>query len=272
MQVINEFQNTPALASRYQFWMFLYPTGKPIPTSAAHLRESLARARDALDPNHVDASLDGMVLVGHSMGGILAKMMTQDTGLTLWNSAITVPHDQFKAPPEMQKTLDDLLIFRPLPCVHRVVFIATPHRGSPIADSGFGQAMADMVRRPAELDKRLAMIEELNGPDVMSPELRGRALNAISNLRTDSPILAALNRIPIQSDVPYHSIIPLIGGNSETDGVVEYKSSHLDGATSERIVPGTHLSQQDPDVIRELDRLLREHIEASDSSVTTARK
>jgi triacylglycerol esterase/lipase EstA (alpha/beta hydrolase family) len=270
VQVINEFQNIHALATRYQFWMFLYPTGKPIPGSAASLRESLARARDTLDPNHADASLDRMVLVGHSMGGILSKMMVQDTKLTLWNSAITVPHDQFKAPAEFQTTLDDLLIFGPLAFVRRVVFIATPHRGSPIADSGFGQAMADMVRRPAEQNERLALIEALNGPDVISPEMRGRALNAISNLRTDSPILAALNRIPIQPNVPYHTIIPLIGGNSDTDGVVEYKSSHLDGARSERIVVGTHLSQQDPDVIRELERILREHLETTDSTVAAA--
>ena len=93
-----------------------------------------------------------------------------------------------------------------------MVFIATPHRGSPIADSPFGQVVSDLVRRPAQLDARIAEIEALNGPDVISPELRGHALNAISNLRTDSPILAALDRIPIDRGVPYHSIIPLIGG------------------------------------------------------------
>ncbi len=79
------------------------------------------------------------------------------------------------------------------------------------------------------MDARIAQIEALNGPDVISPEMRGRALNAINNLRTDSPILAALDRIPIQPGVKYHSIIPLIGGTTDTDGVVEYRSSHLDG-------------------------------------------
>jgi pimeloyl-ACP methyl ester carboxylesterase len=259
LQTINEFRNAPELALRYQFWVFLYPTGKPIPTSAARLREALARARDTFDPDESDRAFDRMVLVGHSMGGLLSKMMVQDSNLMLWDAAITVPRDEFKAPPELQKTLDDVLIYRRRRFVSRVVFIATPHRGSPIADSRFGQVVSDLVRRPAQLDARIAELEALNGPDVISPELRGHALNAISNLRTDSPILAALNRIPIDPSVSYHSIIPLIGASTDTDGVVEYSSSHLEGATSELIVSGTHFSQQDPDVIRELDRILRLH-------------
>jgi pimeloyl-ACP methyl ester carboxylesterase len=263
VQVINELQNTPELATRYQFWMFLYPTGTPIPGSAARLREAIVKARDTLDPAHADPALEHIVMVGHSMGGILSKMMAQDSGLTLWDAAITVPRDQFKATPEVQKSLDNVMIFRRLSFVTRLVFIATPHRGSPIANSQFGRAIASMVRRPSSLVARIAEIEALNGPDVISPEMRDQPLNAIDNLRTDSPILTALDRIPIQPDVRYHSIIPLIGGTSDTDGVVEYRSSHLDGAMSERIFAGTHLSQQDPAVIVELNRILREHLAAT---------
>jgi pimeloyl-ACP methyl ester carboxylesterase len=268
VQVINELQNNPALAMRYQFWMFLYPTGTPIPGSAARLREAIVNARDTLDPTHVDPALSQMILVGHSMGGILSKMMAQDSRLTLWNAVITVPRDQFKAPPDLQKGLDSVLIFQALPCVSRLVFIATPHRGSPIANSEFGRAVASMVRLPDKLDARIAEIETLNGPDVISPEMRGQPINAIDNLRTDSPILAALDRIPIQPDVKFHSIIPLIGGTADTDGVVEYRSSHLDGAVSEQVVAGSHLSQQDPAVIRELERILREHLAATTIAVT----
>ena len=273
VQTINELQNTPGIASRYQFWMFIYPTGMPIPGSASRLRQGLAKARDTLDPGHGDPALDRMVVVGHSMGGLLAKMMVQDSRWTLWDATITVPHDQFKATPQMEASLDSVLTYRPLPFVNRVVFIATPHRGSPVADSRFGQFISSMVRRPAELDERIAQIEALNGPDVISPELRGRALNAINNLRTDSAILAALDRIPIQPSVRFHSIIPLIGGTADTDGVVEYRSSHLEGAASERIVAGTHVSQQEPAVTAELDRILREHLAATDSTfAASARK
>jgi pimeloyl-ACP methyl ester carboxylesterase len=152
LQTINEFRNTPELASRYQFWVFLYPTGKPLPTSAARLRDSLTEARDTVDPDGNDVAFDRMVLVGHSMGGLLSKMMTQDSTLVLWDAAITVPRHEFRAPPDIQKTHDDVLIYRRQPSVSRVVLIATPHRGSPIADSGFGQVVSDLVRRPVQLD------------------------------------------------------------------------------------------------------------------------
>jgi len=270
VQTINELQNTPALASRYQFWMFIYPTGQPIPTSAAQLRESLLRARGSLDPEHTDAALDRMVMVGHSMGGLLSKMMAQDSGTELWDAVITVPRDQFKAPPDIKMALDQALTFQRLPFVQRVVFIATPHRGSPIADGTFGRIISDRVRHPAKMDARIAEIEALNGPNVVSRELRGRAINSIANLRTDSPILATLDRIGIHQSVPYHSIIPLIDGVLNTDGVVEYSSSHLDGAKSELIVPGTHSSQEHPDVTRELYHILQVHLAATEGPTPVA--
>jgi hypothetical protein len=209
-----------------------------------------------------------MVLVGHSMGGILSKMMAQDSGLALWDASITVPHDQFKGPPELKTSLDHVLVFQSLPFVRRVVFVATPHRGSPIANSLFGRTISDLVRRPVALASRIKEIERLNGPNVISRELRSQPLNAIGNLRTNSPILAALDHIPVTAAIPYHSIIPLIGGQKgSSDGVVDYRSSHLDRAVSERIVAGTHSSQEDPQVTGELRRILLEHLAAADPSV-----
>ena len=79
----------------------MYPTGMPIPGSAARLRQSLIKVRETLDPGHSDAALDRMVLVGHSMGGLLSKMMVQDSKLALWDATITVPRDQFKASPQI---------------------------------------------------------------------------------------------------------------------------------------------------------------------------
>jgi pimeloyl-ACP methyl ester carboxylesterase len=259
VQTINELRNSPELAGRYQFWMFMYPTGEPIPRSALQLRESLARVRDSFDPEHTDQALDQMVVVGHSMGGVLAKTTVQNTGLELWNAVINVPHDQFKAPEDLRRQLDKVLIFEPVPFVRRVVFIATPHRGSPMADSLFGRAVSGLVSRPADLEERIREIEALNGPGVVSQELRNRELNSIANLKTTSPILLALDRIPIDPSVDYHSIIPMINGTMNTDGVVPYRSSRLDGAKSEFILPGTHLSQDDPRVTSELRGILLEH-------------
>src|SRR5262249_61834827 len=54
LQAINDFQNDPTLSARYQFWMFLYPTGRSIVGSARRLREAMGRAGV---PSGTDAAL-----------------------------------------------------------------------------------------------------------------------------------------------------------------------------------------------------------------------
>ena len=111
-QTINELASDPSLTARFEFWVFLYPTGRPIPSSAATLRASLARARDAFDPDHSDPALDRMVLVGHSMGGLLSKMMAQNSGATLWEAAFRRPIDELKSSPETHQLLEQALILQ----------------------------------------------------------------------------------------------------------------------------------------------------------------
>jgi pimeloyl-ACP methyl ester carboxylesterase len=262
-QTINELRNDPELSRRYQVWVYLYATGQPIPRSALQLRRALVEARQTFDPGQTDASLDRMVLVGHSMGGLLTKMMVQDTGLTLWDASIRVPHGQLKGPAQVLAELDEMLVLRPLPFVQRVVFVATPHRGSRLANDLLGRVVSDFVRRPDGQRARIEELERLNGPDLLTRELRGgRTLTSVGNLRTDSPILSALDRVPIRQTVPYHSIIPQVSGTEgSTDTVVGYSSSHLPGAESELIFPGTHFSQQDPRATDELKRILTLHLE-----------
>ncbi len=270
VQTINELENSPLIESRYQFWVFLYPTGLPIPSSARRLRESLLRVRDVIDPAHGDPALDRTVLIGHSMGGVLSKMMAQKTGSALWDAAITVPRDRFRAPRELREPLEKTLVFEPVPFVSRVIFIATPHRGSPIANGPIGWAFSHLMRRPLEQAERITEIETLNGPRVLTAELRGSALNAINSLRTDSPILAALDQIPIEPSIPFHSIIPLLGPKVDSDGVVPYSSSHVNGAESEKIVAGDHSSQESPEVTREIRRILLEHLRLEPGVARTA--
>lgn len=262
VQTINELRNDPEVAKRYQVWVFLYPTGQPIPRSATQLRRSLVNVRESLDPAHSDPAFDRMVVVGHSMGGLLTKMMVQDTGLALWNATIHVPYEQFQAPDRVREELREMLVFRPLPFVRRVVFIATPHRGSRLANDLLGRVVSGLVRRPDGQAAVIEELEELNGDETFDRELKGRNLTSVGNLRTDSPILNALDRIPIHQSVPYHSIIPQVAGNAgNTDTVVAYSSSHLPGSTSELVLPGTHFSQQKAQVTDEVKRILQEHLD-----------
>jgi hypothetical protein len=64
-------------------------------------------------------------------------------------------------------------------------------------------------------------------------------------------------------DVTFHSII---GANrpgppaDSTDGVVAYRSSHLDGVASEKLVRSDHSVQKSPEAIQEVRRVLIEHL------------
>jgi hypothetical protein len=76
-----------------------------------------------------------------------------------------------------------------------------------------------------------------------------------------NPLLNGLADLPIK--VPFHSIIGHLGpdeGPHSTDGLVEYDSSHLDGAESEKMVPAGHYLMDHPETVAEIKRILEENI------------
>jgi pimeloyl-ACP methyl ester carboxylesterase len=258
VQAINEFQNDPGLAARYQFWMFLYPTGRTIVRSAQRFREALGRAEAAYGS---DPAFHRMVIVGHSMGGILTHIAVSESGREVWDAAFNVPPEMLRSSPVTRATLDQLLFFHPLPYVRRVVFIATPLRGSPVANGVVGRFFSGRVRRPADQAAIVAELRALNGPDVLRDEnFAGASINAIGELRVDSPLLLAIGRLPVALGVPYHTIAFQFAGHGQTDLLVPLWSAHLDGAASEAIFPGVHTSEQDPAALGEMRRILLEHL------------
>ena len=258
VQAINEFQNDPALSARYQFWVFIYPTGRPIVRSAQRLREALGRAEAAYG---ADPAFRRMVVVGHSMGGILTHMVVSDSGREVWDAGLSVPPEGLRASPATRAWLDQLLFFHPLPYVRRVVFIATPHRGSRVADGVVGRFFGGLIRPPAEQAALLAELKAWNGPGVVRDEnFGGASINAIGNLRVDSPLLQAVGRLPVAPGVPYHTIAFRFAGHAPGDLLVPLWSARLDGAASEAVLPGFHGSEQSPAALGEVRRILLEHL------------
>lgn len=261
--MIDALEADPALRERYQFWTFGYATGAPILYSAHLLRQDLRAARDRLDPDRTDSAIDHMILIGHSMGGLLAKMMAQDSRSSLWELRSPQPFGKLVGPPEDRDLLRQVVFFDSQPEVRRLIFIATPHRGSRL-DRGFVHwAGARLYRSPDPLKQVHQRLLASNGPNFFTPMLRRRLPTSIDQLAWKHPELQALVALGIDPGVTYHSIIadfrdpPLAGG---TDGVVPYASAHLDGASSELLVHGGHLCQADPLVIREVGRILTEHL------------
>jgi hypothetical protein len=258
LQAINDFQNDPVLSARYQFWVFLYPTGRTIVLSAQRLRAALGRAEAAYGS---DPAFHRMVLVGHSMGGILAHMVVSDSGREVWDAALNVSPEGLRASPAARAFLDQLLFFHPLSYVRRVVFIATPHRGSRLASGVVGRYFSGRIRPPPDQAALLAELEAWNGPGVVKDEnFQGASINGIGELRVDSPLLLTVSRLPVAPGVPYHTIAFRFAGLAPNDLVVPLWSARLDGAASEAIFPGYHGSEQSPAALGELRRILLEHL------------
>jgi triacylglycerol esterase/lipase EstA (alpha/beta hydrolase family) len=262
-ETINEIQADPQLRERYQFWVFAYPTGYPPLYSALRLREELAKV-DKLYPNH-----RGYVLIGHSMGGMLAHMQVVTVTPAMWEQTVGQPAKEVLTRNGRDSLIYRSLIFQANPRIKRVVFICTPHRGSETAVSGLGRFGRSLIALPVAMTSMFR--QSLTDVDLTQFTGSARRLpNSVSGLSPNNPTLKIVNSATISA--PYHSIIGDRGkGDSpnSTDGVVPYWSSHLDGAQSEVIVPGPHGACELPQTIAELDRILRLHFRTSSTSRAT---
>ncbi len=267
LPLTNALQGDPLLRSKYQVWYFLYPSGEPFLWTAAMFRDSLDRVRDLLDPSHADPAMNAMVLVGHSMGGLLVKTTVSTSGHRLWNTIFRVPPGRLPVARADAARIEKALFFAPKPYVHRVIFLSTPQHGSRLAASIVGEIGSALVQLPHSFSSMLRRIAR-NEPAAISPRMRALfrkgGADAIRALRPDNPVMKAFTSLPISPDVPYHTIIGdrgLDGGANASDGIVSFRSAHLAGAASETIVPCDHHSTTNPQAIAEILRILRENLE-----------
>jgi pimeloyl-ACP methyl ester carboxylesterase len=261
-KVVNELRGDPALRARYQFWMFMYPTGNPFNLSAAELRKQLVEVRQVVDPAQADPAFDRMVLVGHSMGGLLARMAVTESGDALWKTLSNRPIEELVATPEDRDLYRRVMFLRPLPFVRRIVFIATPHRGSRIGNQFLGRLGDSLIRLPNELQRLHDTALRQNPPEFFTDEFRNGLPSSIDLLRRGSLLLEALDRLPVGPGVSAHTIVGRLAPvplEHSTDGVVPYASSHIAWTQSELVVPGNHSCQDDPRTIEEIRRILALH-------------
>ena len=276
--LFNELRADPILRERYQFWFYLYPTANPYLQSAAALREQLAHLRIELDPQRHDRALDDMVLVGHSMGGLVSRLLTTDSGDAFWRLVSGEAFDKIHASPQTRQELQQVFFFDDLPCVKRVVFLATPHHGSRLSPSLPARVARHFIRLPKNA---LAAVQDLSleNPTVAF-SLRPDALpTSLDLLAPNAPALEVLAVRPRPANVHYHSILGVIPPSgvyrladrlagikrSEPgDGVVPYSSAHLKDVDSELVVPAEHTEvHQHPLAVQEVRRILLEHLKAA---------
>jgi hypothetical protein len=245
--VINDLRFDPELRGKYQFCAFYYPTGWPPAYSAMRLREELAAVDKVYGSQH------GMVLVGHSMGGIISRMQVISPGRAIWDKGLGPQADTLYRTLPPTHLSKRMFLFSANPDIGREIYICVPHRGSRMADWSLVSWFTKFIRMPANIMSAVA-----EAPGVITER---RQLSSVHRLSPSNPLYPAIDHIPIQ--VPYHSIIGDRGKGdtpNSSDGVVPYWSSHLDGARSELIVPGPHGSYSLPQTIAELKRILKLHL------------
>jgi pimeloyl-ACP methyl ester carboxylesterase len=283
--LFNDLQADPYLRERYQFWFYLYPSGNPYLGTASELRRSLARLRQEVDPQRDDLALDRMVVVGHSMGGLIGRLLTIEGGDDFWESASKEPLAQLKLNDQSREMLQQVFYFKPVTSVERVIFMGTPHRGSQLSPSFLGRLGKKLVRLPNQMNETLNDIVT-NNPNAWRESMR-EIPTSVDMLDPDNPAIQVLNHRTKPERVRYHSVIGVVKSNhflqelrntlnwddAPGDGVVRYDSAHLDFTESEVVVKADHMKvHHHPKAVQEVKRILYQHLreKPSDSKVVQA--
>ena len=266
--MLNRLRGYPEIRRNYQFWFYSYPSGYPYPYSAAILRHEL----DAIEKRF--PLRKPMVVIGHSMGGCISRLLITDTDDKLWMQLFKKPPEQVPLSPESKKLFSHALIFQHRPEIGRVIFISAPLRGSELASNWLGRIGSSLVRSPIALLK--AGRDAFKIATFRSGELKLKRIpNSVDTLAPTNRFVIAINKIPITSGIPYHTIMGDRGKGdapNSSDGIVPYWSSHMQGAKSELIVPSGHSAHQNPEAIQEVRRILMLNAEHRESRQRSSKR
>ena len=260
--MLNELISDPRLASHYQCWYFIYNSGNPVALSSLQLREKLQTAVKAVDPEGKDPAIRQMVIIGHSQGGLLAKMMVVSSGERFWSNISKSKFEMVTLSRQTKELLRRSLFIEPLPFVKRVIFISTPHRGSFLAENWVGKFANKFINFPAALTHVSRELVTLHPSTAKETALR--IPTSLDNMDWSNPFLRTLASLPIAPGVHVNSIIAVKDSKpldeKSNDGVVRYSSAHIKGVESEFVVRNCdHSAQQNPRAIEEVRRILYEH-------------
>ncbi|WP_331692944.1 alpha/beta hydrolase [Pandoraea sputorum] len=267
VNLANEIQGDTTLREHFQVWQVYYPTNAPILVNAMAIRNAFETTLKHFDPDGLSAASHEAVVIGHSMGGVIARLMVSSSDDQLWDTFQNEYHLDEDQIDRARDRLNPLFSFKPVPQFERAIFIAAPHRGTPFARNRIGRWVSNLIKLPVTL---LSGIDDVlhyaTGSEDSPSEGKTRYVpNSVDQLRDDDPYVMAAAGLKISPSVQYHSIIarrdakgPL---EASSDGVVPYTSAHLAGAQSERVIVAGHSVQETPQAILEIRRILHEDVD-----------
>ncbi|UTO18271.1 alpha/beta fold hydrolase [Acinetobacter sp. Z1] len=261
--VTNDIMGDPVLREHYQVWQVFYSTNMPILESRFQIYALLKQAFGSL--NSKDAASKDAVLIGHSMGGIISRLLVSDADIS--KQALEMMNSRQQSRLRKHPVIGERLKMRPIQNFDRAIFLAAPHRGTDFADRWFTLAARKIIKLPATFLTTLTDTLTSNDADLKDfvKTLTNEVIqNGPSDLSKKSKFMELTSNIPPEKDLVFHSIMGNItksdDPNTITDGIVPYKSAHLDGAVSEKIFTGGHSIQETPEAVLELRRILRQHL------------
>ncbi len=269
--IVNSIHANPALRSRYQVFVAYYTTGDTILQDAQKLREAISGTRQYYDPQHTDQAWDQMVVLGHSLGGPIARILTTHSDDFVEQAIFNVPLDSIRLSEISRAQINRSIHFEPVPEIKRVVYLCGTMKGSTLADQVEGRILSRIIPRRSALEAFHHEVLTQNGPLVLNPRFQRRPPSSIDNQSPKSVILKAINQLRRSPDVAIHSIqanaTPVLTVPASSDLLVSFKSSYIDEASSRLVVQGVnHFCTHEPDVLAEIERILLLHLESTDSN------
>jgi pimeloyl-ACP methyl ester carboxylesterase len=257
--IYNELRSDPNIRKRYQFWAFRYSTGAPFVKSAHELREKLNQAMACYSGIDQEQNLERTILIGHSMGGLVSKVLISESRDKVWNAIANVPLEAIAANEATKQQLASRLFFSPHPMVSRVVYIATPHQGSEMAGRLLGRIASASVKQNDNSYEEL--LRKNRG--AFKEAVSGGLPTSIELLDPDQPFLDVLACLPRSRCVITNTIL----GDScrtlkleQSDGVVNVKSAQQKSSESEKRIQATHNGLlRHKETFAELKRILKQH-------------
>lgn len=266
INVANEVLGDETLRQNYQIWQVYYPTNAPLALNNRAIRDALQATFAHFDPQGVARASQQVTVIGHSMGGVLARLLVSSTQGQSWDRLL----DDYQLQPGQQAALErrmaPLLNFEPLPSITDAIFIAAPHRGTDFANHRIARWAANLITLPFSMLEQVGDVTRALAQLKPRPGKQGllRIPNSIDNLSDSDPFVRLTSHLPLAPQLRYHSIIgdanPALPLADSSDGIVPYASAHLPGAASEQVIESGHSVQEHPQAIIEIRRILHEQL------------
>ena len=259
--MIESLRGDAVFRQNYQIWFFSYPTGLPYPLMAAVLRKKIDEI-NKFYPDHKP-----FVLIGHSMGGMISRVLITDSGEKIWDAYFDTPPEKTPLSLKARAVITETLIFKHRPEVARVIFASASLGGAEMASSFIGRLGSAIIDMPSHFTGVGRELAELSKKRSDGKRIAGMP-TSIDALDPRNRFVTTINAIPVVKGIPFHSIMGDRGRGGyldhrwpqSSDGIVPFWSSHIAGAESELIVAHGHWTNQNPRAIAEVNRILRQHL------------